>query len=118
LKFTQEFSFLIELFFAVQLNFLTANQKVFDTLTEAQRQALVAAGRDTELAQWRAARDLLPSDHQSIAARGVSVIKQPPAEVLEAFRIAAEPDIQSWAYSAGADGSAILAEYRRAIGRG
>jgi TRAP-type C4-dicarboxylate transport system substrate-binding protein len=117
LKFTQEFSCFIELFFAAQLNFITASQKVFDTLTEAQRRALVEAGRDTEVARWRAARELLLSDHQSIAARGVSVIAKPPADVLEAFRKAAEPDIQSWAYAAGADGTAILAEYRRTIGR-
>ena len=51
------------------------------------------------------------------APREVSVITQPPADVLEAFRTAPEPDIQSWACSAGADGTAILAEYRRTIGR-
>ena len=52
-----------------------------------------------------------------MAARGVSVAAQPPADVLAALRIAAEPDIQSWAHSMGADGTAILADYRRAIGR-
>jgi len=117
MKFTQEFGCFMELFFAAQLNFLTASQKVFDTLTEAQRHVLVAAGRDTEFAQWKFARDLLRREHQGMAARGVSVVTQPPADVLAAFRTAAEPDIQSWAHSAGADGTAILADYRRAIGR-
>ena len=78
MKFTQEFSCFLELFFAAQLNFLTASQQVFDTLTEAQRHVLVAAGRDTELAQWKVARGILRRDHQDMASRGVSVVTQPP----------------------------------------
>jgi ribosomal protein L34 len=38
-------------------------------------------------------------------------------DVLAALREAAEPDIQAWARSVGADGSTILADYRRAVGR-
>ena len=117
LKFTQEFAYFIEIFFAVQLNFLTASREVFDSLTEAQRHVLVETGRDTELALWKFNRELLHRNHQDIAARGVSVAAQPPADVLATLRMAAEPDIQSWAHSMGADGTTILADYRRAIGR-
>jgi TRAP-type C4-dicarboxylate transport system substrate-binding protein len=117
LKFTQGFAYLIDTFFAVPLNFLTASREVFDSLTEAQRHVLVDAGRDTELALWRFNREHLHRNHQDIAARGVSVAAQLPADVLATLRMASEPDIQSWIQSMGADGTAILADFRRAIGR-
>ena len=116
-KFAQEFAHFTEIFFAVPLNFLTASREVFDSLTEAQRHALVVAGRDTELALWKHHGEFLAVDRQDIAARGVLVAAQPPADVLAELRTAAEPDIQSWAHSMGADVASILAEYRRAIGR-
>jgi TRAP-type C4-dicarboxylate transport system substrate-binding protein len=117
LKFTQEFAYLMEAFFVVQLNFLTVAREVFDTLSEPQRRVLVEAGRDTELTLWRLNRDLMHRNHQDIAARGVSITAQPPPDVMATLRMAAEPDIQSWAKSMGADGTTILANYRRAIER-
>jgi TRAP-type C4-dicarboxylate transport system substrate-binding protein len=117
LKFTKEFAYFTEVFFSTQLNFLTASREVFDSLTDAQRHVLVETGRDTELALWKFGRELLQHNHQDIAARGVSVAAQPPADVLASLRKAAEPDIQSWARSMGVDGATIIADYRRAIGR-
>lgn len=116
LTFTQEFAYLTEPFFAVPLNFLTASREVFDSLTEAQRHTVVDAGRDTELALWKSGRELLHRIHREIAARGVSVGTQLPADVLATMRTAAEPDIQHWARSMGTDGNTILADFRR--GRG
>jgi len=117
LKFAQVFPYLMEIFLAVPLTFLTASREVFDSLTEAQRHVLVETGRDTELALWKFNRELLRRNHQDATARRVSVAAQPPADVLATLRMAAEPDIQMWAHSMGADGTAILADYRRAIGR-
>lgn len=116
-RYTKEFSHFTEIYFASPLNFLTVSQEVFDSLTEAARRILVGAGRDTEVALWKVRREFPALDHQVIAAHGVSVAAQPPADVLAGLRTAAEPDIQDWARSMGADGAAILAEYRRAIGR-
>lgn len=117
LKLSQEFAWFIEIFLAVPINFLTASREVFDSLTEAQRGALVAAGRDTELALWKYGRELLAGEHKEIAARGVTVVAQPAADLMAGLRTAAAPDIESWAQSTGAEGAAILADYRRAIGR-
>ena len=116
-KFAQEFSYFTEIFFAAPLAFLTASREVLNSLTEVQRHVLVAAGRDTELALWKLGQEFLALDQQDIAARGVKVTGEPPADVLAALRTAAEPEIQRWAQAMGADGATILAEYRRAIGR-
>lgn len=116
-NFAQEFAYFTEISFAAPLTFLTASQEAFHSLNEVQRQVLVAAGRDAELALWKLRRESLVLDQQDIAARGTKVTGEPPADVLVALRAAAEPDIQRWAQAMGADGAAILAEYRRAIGR-
>ena len=117
LMFTQNFISLMELFFAVQLCFLTVSQQVFeDSLSEVQRQFLSAAGRETEIALWKGIGEDLRREHQDIVARGVRVTTQPPADVLAALRTAAEPEIQRWAQSMGADGANILAEYRSLSG--
>lgn len=116
-KFAQEFAYFTEISFAAPLTFLTASREVFDFLPEEQRRVLLAAGRDTELALWKSRRELLVLDQQDIAARGTKVIGEPPADVLAALRTAARPEIQAWAEAMGADGAAILAEYRQAVGR-
>jgi TRAP-type C4-dicarboxylate transport system substrate-binding protein len=117
MKFTREFAHFTEIFLTAQLNFLTVSREVFESLTEAQRHVLVATGRNTELSQWKLKRELVHQDHQEIAARGVPVAAQPPADVLATLRTAAEPEIQSWAESVGEDGTAILTDYRRAVCR-
>jgi len=117
LKLTQQFAHFTEIYFATHLTFLAASQDVFNALSETERRMLLGAGHDTELAMWRRMTEQLTLRQQEIAVRGVRVVAQPPAELLAALREAAEPDIQAWARSVGADGGTILADYRRAIGR-
>ena len=116
LTLARQFACVTEVFFATQLSFLTASRAVFDSLTEAQREALLALGRATEAELWRAIREVVPRDHREIAAKGVLVSAQPPADLLAALRAAAEPDVRRWAAAMGADGATLLADYRHAIG--
>lgn len=113
LKFAQEFAYFMEIFLATPLDFLTVSRTAFESLTEAQRQVLITTGQRAELALWQYSREL--RDHQEVANRGVTVLA-PPDDVLALLRTAARPDIESWVQSVGADGAAILAEYRRAVG--
>lgn len=117
LKFTQEFAYFTEIFFAAPLTFQAARQNMVDSLSEPERRMLLEVGHETELALWKLMREQLPRRQQEIAARGVRVVAQPPVGLLAALREAAEPDIQHWARSVGTDGGTILADYRRAIGR-
>jgi hypothetical protein len=112
----REFACVTEVFFAQQLTFLTASREMFDSLTEAQREALVAVGRETEAELWREVRALVRRDRQDIANRGVLVSAEPPADVVVALRKAAEPDVGRWTAAMGAEGSVLLADYRHAIG--
>jgi len=41
---------------------------------------------------------------------------EPPADLVTALRKAAEPTVRRWTAAMGADGTTILAEYRRALG--
>lgn len=115
MKYTQEFAFLTELFLAAPLNFLTISRRVFETLTEAEQQILIATGRAIELSQWEIQRERRSREHNVIRARGVSVAAQAPEDVLAQLQAAAEPDIQNWLSVAGQDGRALLGEYRCSI---
>ena len=115
-KLAQQFACVTEVFFATQLTFLTASRAVFESLTEGQREALLALGRAAEAELWREIREAVPRDHREVAAKGVLVSDRPPADVLAALRDAAEPDVRRWADAMGADGATLLADYRRAIG--
>jgi TRAP-type C4-dicarboxylate transport system substrate-binding protein len=117
LNFTREFAYFTEIFLAAQLNFLTISFDVFESLTEMQQRMLVATGRNIELSQWKLQEEFVHRDHQEIAARGVPVTPQPPFDVTDTLRRAAEPDIQSWAESVGEEGATILTDYRRAVCR-
>lgn len=116
----REFACVTEVFFAQQLTFLTANRAMFDSLPEAQREALVAIGRATEAALWRCIRPFVRRDQQEVARQGVLVSTAPPADLLAALHDAAGPDIRRWTDAVDAKGRAegetILAAYRRAIG--
>ena len=112
----REFACVAEVFLAVQLTFLTASRAVFDSLTGAQREALLAVARATEAELWREIRTFVPHDQQEIARRGVVVSAQPPEDLLTALREAAEPEVRAWAEATGAEGETLLADYRRAIG--
>ena len=114
--FAQEFAAFTEIFFTVQLSFLTVSQAVFDTLSEAHRQMLVAAGRKTEGELWKRIREFVARDHQDIASRGVLVAPEPPGDLGAALQRAAEPEMERWASAVGADGASILTQYRT-IGR-
>jgi TRAP-type C4-dicarboxylate transport system substrate-binding protein len=116
LTLAREFACVTEVFFAQQLTVLTANREMFDALTEAQREALVAIGRATEAALWREIRTFVRRDQQEVARRGVVVSTTPPADLLAALHDAAEPDVRRWADTMGPEGATILAAYRRAIG--
>lgn len=116
MKYAQEFAYLTEIFLAAPLNVLTISRTVLEALSEAERQILIATGRDVEFCQWKIQRERRYHEHDAIRARGVSVTPQAPGDVLTALQAAAEPDIQHWLDTAGEDGMTVLGEYRRAIG--
>ncbi|MBS0524835.1 MAG: hypothetical protein JSS04_14500 [Proteobacteria bacterium] len=104
LKLAREFACVTEVFFAQQLTFLTANREMFDSLTEAQREALLAIGRATEAELWREIRTLVRRDRQEIASRGVLVSTAPPADLVAALHEAADPDIRRWTDAMDSEG--------------
>jgi len=112
----REFACLTEVFFAQQLTFLTANRAMFEFLSEARREALVAIGRATEAELWREIRTFVRRDQQAVARQGVEVSTTPPPDFLAALHEAAEPDVRRWADATGPEGATLVADYRRAIG--
>jgi len=111
------FPFFAEIFVAAQLNFLTANRSTLEALPALQRDALIRAGKETEAGEWKANRDLLTKDYADMKELGVSVTTTPPEALMKALRSSADADLQAWEKAMGSDGTALLTEYRKAIGR-
>jgi TRAP-type C4-dicarboxylate transport system substrate-binding protein len=116
LDLVRQFACLTEVFLAAQLTFLTASREIFYSLSEVQREQLVALGRATEAELWRDIGAFVRRDRQDIARRGVLVSEEPPADLVRALRTAAEPDVRRFVASLGADGATLLGDYRRVIG--
>ncbi|WP_428672786.1 hypothetical protein [Reyranella sp.] len=112
----REFACVAEIFFALQLSFLTANREAFEAMTEAEREDLLAIGRATEAQLWREIRPFVQRDQQETISRGVLVSAEPPAKLMTALRRVAEPAVRRWTAAMGADGATLLADYRRALG--
>jgi len=116
LDLARQFACLTEVFFAAQLTFLTASREIFDSLGAAQREQFVVIGRATEAELWRDIGAFVRRDRQHIATRGVLVSAEPPADLVRALRTAAEPDVHRFVATLGAEGAALLSDYRRVIG--
>jgi hypothetical protein len=106
-----------EVFVAAQLDFLTADRDFLASLPDAQQHLLLAAAQKWEAARWRFVRELILLDQDDAAAGGVTIVTDPPKVLMDALRAAAEPGLQGWLQSAGADGAEIVTSYRRAVGR-
>ena len=116
-RFEPTFQFFTEIFAATQLGFLTVSRTFLSGLPPAHREALVEASRLAEAECWQAMRAIVIRDQTEMAAMGVTVISEPPRELVSALRTAAEPDIERWANATGSDGRAPLASYRKALGK-
>ncbi len=86
-------------------------RRAFEALPEAQRAAVLAAGRNAETRGWRLAAEAQAEAEARMTARGVQVVPATP-ELLAAIRRAGETMVEEWAQRAGDDGRRMLEQYR------
>jgi TRAP-type C4-dicarboxylate transport system substrate-binding protein len=93
-------------------NIVFVNKAAFDKLTDAEKKALLAAAKTAEERGWKASREEMEIKTKALKDAGIKVL--PPSPALKAGLakvgavIAAE-----WEKSAGADGAAMLAAFRK-----
>ncbi|MGG5886252.1 TRAP transporter substrate-binding protein DctP [Falsiroseomonas sp. HC035] len=107
--------FFIKAAIATSKNAVFVNRRAFESLPEAQRNAVLAAATAAGERGWRLAAEAEAEAEARMAARGVQVVEA-PAVVVEAIRAAGHTMIEDWATRAGADGRRMLDQYRAAQG--
>lgn len=106
-----------QVFWAMPLQFFTANSKAFDTMSAATRETLIAAGAEVERELWNSAEEGARSDYAAAEAKGIVVQRTPGDDLISSLREAARADVDEWATEVGAAGRQILDEYRLAAKR-
>lgn len=115
--FEGRFPYLIEIFCAVPLNFISMNRKSLEELPPAAREAVMTAGRFSEAQEWQSTRATVAAQHRELSSRGLTVVSDPPKALMDALRAAAAPDTEAWARDVGVAGTEILQQYRKAVQR-
>ena len=101
-----------EITYAMPISVATLNTAVYAALPDDLKQAVDAAGRETEARQWALIETRQAQNYEQIRQNGVTLNREPDPEMLAALKQAAGPAIEAWTASAGSDGAALLARFR------
>lgn len=97
--------------YAMPLSFTTVSRTAMDALTPALRDAILAAGNQTETLQWQALETRTAKNEAVMHANGVDILAPQP-DLARALADAARQINAAWEAKAGPQASAILAAYR------
>ena len=92
-------------------NVVVVNERAFQRLPEAARQALIAAASDAETRGWEFGKQREQAANKELGANGVT-LHEPDAAMKTAYRKVGDTMLAEWLKAAGADGDAIIKSYR------
>jgi TRAP-type C4-dicarboxylate transport system substrate-binding protein len=94
-------------------NVVIVNERAFQRLPEAQRNALLKAAGDAEKRGWDMARQNQASTMKILADNGMTIV-QPDAAMTAALAKVGDTMLNEWLKKAGPDGEAMIKAYRNA----
>src|SRR5688572_23027659 len=92
-------------------NVVVVNERAFQRLPENLRKAVVEAAADAEKRGWEFGKQREQSANRELAANGVT-LHEPDAAMKAAYRKVGETMLAEWQKTAGAEGAAIIKNYR------
>jgi len=98
--------------YAVPLSLASINDEAYQALPPKLKQAVEAAGRATETAQWQLIRARLEANYATMRANHVEIAAAPGPALKALLAKSAEEAIGAWKTQVGPDGAAVLAAYR------
>lgn len=113
-KYLRHFS---EVGYALPLSFGSISLSAWASLDEAGRRALSDAAEETSEHQWAALNGRLQQNFERMRQNGVTLHEKPPADVMNALRIAADATVTNWLSRVGPDAQRVLREFRAEPGR-
>jgi TRAP-type C4-dicarboxylate transport system substrate-binding protein len=90
-----------EITYSLPLSVASVNQAIYDGLTPDLRQAVDAAGRQTEVELWVALSTRLQENYQRMRQNGVTIDSSPAPALLAAFQSGAANARRDWCTRAG-----------------
>jgi TRAP-type C4-dicarboxylate transport system substrate-binding protein len=108
-KFLPYFS---EITYSLPLSIASVNQALYDGLSGELREAVDAAGRQTEIELWAALSTRLQENYQRMRENGVTIDSNPAPAMLEALRSGATEAQRSWCTRSGPVCRQILGAFK------
>ncbi|CAM3949953.1 TRAP transporter substrate-binding protein [Bordetella bronchialis] len=107
----------IEVNYAMPLSIATMNLAAYHALDAAGRKAIDEAAAATEAEQWKRMEGRLEENRANMRKNGVTIESAVPPAVQQALHDAAANALSDWETRTGADGKAILDQYKAKTGR-
>jgi TRAP-type C4-dicarboxylate transport system substrate-binding protein len=98
--------------YAVPLSLASINEEIYQALPAKLKQAVEAAARATEAAQWHLIRARLAANYATMRANHVEIAAAPGPALKALLAKSADGAITAWQGQVGPDGAAVLAAYR------
>lgn len=98
--------------YAVPLSLASINEEAYQALPPKLKQAIEAAARATETAQWQLIRARLAANYATMRANHVEIAATPGPALKALLAKSAGDAIGAWKTQVGPDGAAVLAAYR------
>lgn len=90
----------------------TINLDTLNSLTPEQRAAVIEAGEETTQFAFDRMEALVSETYDNMREAGMTVVENPPAELMAHLQHAGSPVVEAWLEQTGATGESILHVYR------
>ena len=100
--------------YAIPLNMVHMNRDAFESLTDAQQDAVMEAASLTDQHNWEAVETRTEENYQTLSEHDVVISDPVSDELLTPLKEAASGVVESWLENTGDDGESILSEFRGA----
>lgn len=110
-KFWENLSHFTEVNYAMPLNMIHINLDVWNDLSEDHQAAVLEAAEAAENYVWEAVQQRVAENYAEMEANGMTVVRDVPAEFLDALNAAGERARAEWLEKTGETGEQILADF-------
>lgn len=101
-----------EITYSLPVSVASVSRAVYDGLSAEQRQAVDAAGRETEAELWAVLSTRLEENYSRMRQNGVTIDSNPAPAIVEALRSASAAAQQAWCNKSGAVCTEILDAFK------
>jgi TRAP-type C4-dicarboxylate transport system substrate-binding protein len=117
-KFWEHLSHFTEINYASPLNMVTINADTFEKLSPELKKAVLDSAAAAEAFTWKAAVTRVAENYAEMKKHGMTIVTGVSKDYLAELAKAGEEALNDWMKKMGPDGTAIVTEYKKRLGRG